>query len=104
MRSTKVARLIERKVFLSLIFVLLFGICTNISWSVEQSSGTRSTFDEALYKAMKWRSIGPYRGGRVTAVTGIPPLPPTPRRRPGRHPTRAEPGLYRPLYPRRPGL
>ena len=29
-------------------------------------------FDEALFKAMKFRLIGPFRGGRVTAVTGIP--------------------------------
>ena len=26
---------------------------------------------ESLYSVMKWRSIGPYRGGRVTAVAGI---------------------------------
>ena len=29
-------------------------------------------YNEALYKGMKWRSIGPYRGGRVLAVTGVP--------------------------------
>ena len=29
-------------------------------------------YDESLYKGMKWRSIGPYRGGRVLAVTGVP--------------------------------
>ncbi len=29
----------------------------------------------ALYKAMKYRLIGPYRGGRVTAVTGIAAQP-----------------------------
>ncbi len=28
-------------------------------------------FDAALYQAMEYRSIGPYRGGRVTAVTGV---------------------------------
>lgn len=27
--------------------------------------------DEFLYKAMKWRCIGPFRGGRVTAVAGV---------------------------------
>ncbi|HDR67652.1 MAG TPA: glycosyl hydrolase, partial [Bacteroidaceae bacterium] len=27
--------------------------------------------DEYLYKAMKWRCIGPFRGGRVTAVAGV---------------------------------
>lgn len=28
-------------------------------------------YDPALLGALRWRSIGPYRGGRVTAVTGV---------------------------------
>src|SRR5437899_10244773 len=28
-------------------------------------------FSESLEKGLKWRSIGPYRGGRVLAVTGV---------------------------------
>jgi len=31
--------------------------------------------DPALYKAMEWRLIGPFRGGRVTAVAGVPGRP-----------------------------
>ncbi|MBV8052260.1 MAG: hypothetical protein JOZ80_13790, partial [Acidobacteriaceae bacterium] len=31
-----------------------------------------ATYDQSLFKGMKWRSIGPYRGGRVLAVTGVP--------------------------------
>ncbi len=30
------------------------------------------TYDESLYSALEWRLIGPYRGGRVTAVAGVP--------------------------------
>ena len=30
------------------------------------------TIDPALFGALKWRSIGPYRGGRALAVAGIP--------------------------------
>ena len=30
---------------------------------------------ESLEKALKWRSIGPFRGGRVLAVTGVPTDP-----------------------------
>ncbi len=33
------------------------------------------SYDESLYKAMKWRCIGPFRGGRCTAVAGIPDKP-----------------------------
>ena len=29
-------------------------------------------FEESLYNSLKWRSIGPYRGGRSCAVTGVP--------------------------------
>jgi hypothetical protein len=28
--------------------------------------------DTSLYRAMRWRQIGPFRAGRVTAVAGIP--------------------------------
>src|ERR1039457_3897246 len=29
------------------------------------------SYSPALFKALRWRSIGPYRGGRVTAVSGV---------------------------------
>jgi hypothetical protein len=29
-------------------------------------------FGPALYSAMRWRQIGPFRAGRVSAVAGIP--------------------------------
>ena len=35
-------------------------------------SAAAQPYNEALFKGMKWRDIGPYRGGRVLAVTGIP--------------------------------
>jgi photosystem II stability/assembly factor-like uncharacterized protein len=34
-------------------------------------------FSETLYDGMKWRLIGPFRGGRVLAVTGVPSQPNT---------------------------
>ena len=33
--------------------------------------------NESLFNAMKWRGIGPYRGGRAIAVTGAPGEPDT---------------------------
>ena len=36
-----------------------------------------TTVDPALFGALKWRSIGPYRGGRALAVAGIPGDPDT---------------------------
>ena len=29
------------------------------------------TVNPALFSGLKWREIGPWRGGRVTAVTGV---------------------------------
>jgi photosystem II stability/assembly factor-like uncharacterized protein len=34
-------------------------------------------FDAGLFKSLKYRNIGPYRGGRSTAVTGVPGDPDT---------------------------
>ena len=37
-----------------------------------------ASYDPALYSALRYRMIGPLRGGRVTAVTGVPSAPLTP--------------------------
>ena len=41
----------------------LLGISTTLS--------AHAAVDQALYQEMQWRLIGPFRGGRVLAVTGI---------------------------------
>jgi len=55
------------------LFILMF-ICSGLGWSIPKSEKKieKDKYDKSLYKAMKWRCIGPYRGGRVTAVAGIP--------------------------------
>lgn len=35
----------------------------------------QTTYDEALYSSLEWRNIGPFRGGRSAAVTGVPGKP-----------------------------
>ncbi len=40
-------------------------------------SPRRGAVEPSLYQAMEWRLVGPYRGGRVTAVTGVPSRPHT---------------------------
>lgn len=37
-----------------------------------QSGNQSSAVDPSLYSAMRWRLIGPHRGGRVSAVAGVP--------------------------------
>lgn len=34
-------------------------------------AASTAAFDSTLFHGLRWRSIGPYRGGRVTAVTGV---------------------------------
>ncbi|MEN0005683.1 MAG: glycosyl hydrolase [Bacteroidota bacterium] len=52
---------------------MLFFFVLPTTDSAAQSS--KAGFDEALYDAVQWRSIGPYRGGRSCAVTGVPGKP-----------------------------
>ncbi len=44
---------------------LLLAVCSFASPARAQQ------YNPNLYEGMRWRSIGPYRGGRVTAVSGI---------------------------------
>lgn len=46
-----------------------------ISLPMEAQKTATKTYDESLYNSMEWRSIGPYRGGRSAAVTGVPGQP-----------------------------
>ena len=59
---------------LSLILLICFGMAGPDSAVAQDDTGLYST---ELYKAMTWRFIGPYRGGRVVTVTGVPSRPGT---------------------------
>ena len=41
----------------------------------KKAKTTSLTFSPELYQALRWRCIGPYRGGRVTAVVGVKDKP-----------------------------
>ena len=56
--------------------VFLFLTCLISVFAVAQKkaaapSKNTLSYDEKLYNAVEWRSIGPYRGGRSAAVTGV---------------------------------
>lgn len=64
----------KRLNFLSLfLFIVVFFMCSGFSLQAQASQQVKG-FDQNMYQAMRWRSIGPFRGGRVTAVAGIPGL------------------------------
>lgn len=43
----------------------------------KRTSDAPTSLDASLLKAMAWREVGPYRGGRADAVTGVPAEPNT---------------------------
>lgn len=61
-----------KKIFL-LIGCLLIMVAMVNAQKKGATTSTKSslTYDEKLYNALEWRSIGPYRGGRSAAVTGV---------------------------------
>ena len=38
-------------------------------------SAQQTSYDQSLYAGLRWRSVGPFRGGRVDAVSGVPGRP-----------------------------
>ena len=46
-----------------------------LAFSAAPATIVAQDFDEALYSALEYRNIGPYRGGRSAAVTGVPGKP-----------------------------
>ena len=59
---------------LSLSTAILLGWLLCLAVAAPQQLNAQQV-DPNLYSAMRWRLIGPYRAGRVTAVTGIPGNP-----------------------------
>src|SRR6478736_3089997 len=62
-----------KKLLMLCLLALLFGRAVEAQKKVPAK--TTVSFDEKLYNAIEWRSIGPYRGGRASAVTGVPGKP-----------------------------
>lgn len=60
--------------FLLLALAFLLPLTTTAQRKKAESRST-ATFDEKLYNALEWRCIGPFRGGRSAAVTGVPGKP-----------------------------
>ncbi len=52
--------------------IAVLGLIPARAQNVATPSGT---IDPSLYSAMRWRLIGPYRAGRVSAVAGVPGNP-----------------------------
>lgn len=59
-------------------FILLLTFVLSFVATEAQKKTTTSTtlsFDQSLYSGIKWREVGPYRGGRSSTLTGVPGNP-----------------------------
>ncbi|MEP6976089.1 MAG: glycosyl hydrolase [Spartobacteria bacterium] len=45
--------------------------------AAESNAEKKGQFDEKLWSGMKWREVGPFRGGRAIAIEGVPGEPNT---------------------------
>jgi photosystem II stability/assembly factor-like uncharacterized protein len=54
---------------------LLFLVTILISLSIPSETLQAQSYDEKLYDALEYRLLGPFRGGRSAAVTGVPGKP-----------------------------
>ena len=57
------------------LLTMLMGaiVCLNLSAQKSKSKvESASVFDTENYKGLKWRNIGPGRGGRANAIAGHP--------------------------------
>src|SRR2546426_3316417 len=43
--------------------------------TISCASANAQQFDQKLYSEMRWRCIGPFRGGRTVAISGVPHQP-----------------------------
>jgi photosystem II stability/assembly factor-like uncharacterized protein len=70
-------RIFKGFIIFLLLFAILWALQSFQAWSYPRSEkkADKDKYDQSLYQAMEWRCIGPFRGGRVTAVAGIPSHP-----------------------------
>src|SRR5579863_2968307 len=53
----------------------IFSVCISFLVASAPAPLRAQQVDANLFDAMRWRLIGPYRAGRVTAVAGVPGNP-----------------------------
>ena len=62
---------------LTLLVFSVLSLMGFVSATENEADATNVVYDPNLYGALEYRLVGPYRGGRVTAVTGVPSRPST---------------------------
>jgi hypothetical protein len=63
--SSRIGRLL-------LALLVMFPLTSRVVPTAQPRPASGTGIDPALLQGLKYRPIGPHRGGRVTAVTGVP--------------------------------
>ncbi|MGB5172747.1 MAG: hypothetical protein WBN69_15040, partial [Eudoraea sp.] len=58
-----------------LLFVFIFGSSNLKAQKVKSNQKSTNEYPTELYSSLKYRLVGPFRGGRSAAVTGVPGEP-----------------------------
>lgn len=73
--------MISNSIFFNFKKFSLLLLCSLLSLTISAQKRKRKTtnpkLDSALYSSLKYRELGPFRGGRSAAVTGVPKQPNT---------------------------
>ncbi|WP_462250096.1 WD40/YVTN/BNR-like repeat-containing protein [Ekhidna sp.] len=64
-----------KKILLVLLIVMFIAEEGEAQRRKKNSSSNTTSYNSKLYDGMQWRNIGPFRGGRSAAVTGVPGKP-----------------------------
>lgn len=64
-----------KKVFITLLFISFIVFDGSSQRRKGKTSAATVSYDSKLYDGMQWRLVGPFRGGRSAAVTGVPGQP-----------------------------
>src|ERR1700719_3716693 len=49
--------------------------CAAAALSIGSLAASAQSYDPKMFEEMQWRCIGPFRGGRTVAITGVPGQP-----------------------------
>ena len=60
---------------LLLLMLVLVSFLSEAQKKTTTPTANAITFDQSLYSGIRWRELGPFRGGRSSTVTGVPGNP-----------------------------
>src|SRR6188472_2515835 len=63
--------LVMLRILLLTFFCFLFGLSVSYGQKKKETAPAYIPVDMALFHSLEWRNIGPFRGGRSAAVTGV---------------------------------